>query len=105
MWRAAELGDLDMARVLIKKGCDPNEPTPHNYTSPLMFAAKGNHILMCMLLVKHGASLRHSDKNGKTAKDFATSEKVVEFLSSKEEPRQEPKKDPEEDDYEEDFEE
>ena len=39
IWKAAKEGDLDMVRILIREGQDPDEATQHQRNTPLHLAA------------------------------------------------------------------
>ncbi|KAJ8773508.1 hypothetical protein K2173_005754 [Erythroxylum novogranatense] len=52
--RAARWGDLDLVRMLTKRGYDVNNFDSDGYT-PLMLAARGGHVSVCQLLIAHGA--------------------------------------------------
>ena len=67
LWRAAEHGDLERLKRLLKSGHDPNafcdEPKSKRQT-PLAFASAGNEPLAVRLLLRHGANPNLQDGDG-----------------------------------------
>ena len=65
MMLAAQLGRVDMVRLLLDAGEDPNRYNPkggHAHTTPLHQAAMGGHEAVARLLVERGALLGQEDK-------------------------------------------
>ena len=52
IWPAARDGDLDMIRLLLREGQDPNEQTQHKRNTPLHLAAKNGHYLVVKFLLE-----------------------------------------------------
>ena len=67
IWRAARDGDLDLVRILIREGQDPNEQSQALRNTPLHLACKHGHFLIVRLLVELGADRNLLNKAGKTA--------------------------------------
>lgn len=61
---------LEITRLLLAHGADPNARQGENIT-PLHAAAQNGQIEMIQLLLDHGADPRALDGNGKTAYDYA----------------------------------
>ena len=70
IWKAAREGDLDMVRILIREGQDPNEATQMNRETSLHLAAKNGHILICRFLIQQGADQSVRNRENKTPLDF-----------------------------------
>ena len=51
IWSAARDGDLDLVRILIREGQDPDEKSQALKNSPLHLAAQNGHFLIVRLLV------------------------------------------------------
>ncbi|MFA6308323.1 MAG: ankyrin repeat domain-containing protein [Clostridia bacterium] len=66
---ACEDGRDSIARYLIEKGADPNY-TDSAGVSQLMYAAGMGNNELCELLLKHGAKINQTGKDGYTALDF-----------------------------------
>ena len=71
MWRACKLGDLDLARVLIREGQDINEQTQMLKNTPLHIAAKHGHLLIVKFLIENGALPNLANANGLSAYELA----------------------------------
>ena len=56
IWRSARDGDLDMVRILIREGQNPDEATQEFRNTPLHLAAQNGHFLIARLLVELGAA-------------------------------------------------
>jgi ankyrin repeat protein len=67
IWPAARDGNLDMVRVLIREGQDPNEQTEHERNTPLHLAAKNGHYLIVKFLMEMNANILLINRAGKTA--------------------------------------
>jgi len=70
IWKAAREGDLDMVRILIREGQDPNEVTQMNRDTSLHLAAKNGHILIVRYLLEQGATPSVANRAGKRPLDF-----------------------------------
>jgi ankyrin repeat protein len=66
--RAAWKGHLEVARVLLANGADPNlqDRNEHYGGTPLHAAAHGNQKAVVALLVAHGADVHVRGPNGRT---------------------------------------
>lgn len=67
IWRAARDGDLDLVRILIREGQDPNEQTQAQKNTSLHLACQKGHFLIARLLVDLGADRALLNRSGKTA--------------------------------------
>ncbi|RMH62993.1 MAG: hypothetical protein D6677_08535 [Calditrichaeota bacterium] len=79
----AALGYLDMTRMLITHGADPNL-RPYKWNSPLMEAARHGHEKIVGLLLKQGAYTKFRNMEGDSALDLAKRngyQKIVQLLS------------------------
>jgi ankyrin repeat protein len=63
MGAAAERGDLDTIRDLIKEGVNPKGTGMHAMT-PLMRAAKGAQLEACRLLIRNGSDVNEHNDSG-----------------------------------------
>ncbi|XP_052057851.1 poly [ADP-ribose] polymerase tankyrase-like isoform X2 [Mytilus californianus] len=66
---AAEGGDVELLKILLKHGVDVNKPlsASKNKLSPLMIAASKGNLEMVRLLVQNGAVIEQLDKYKRTA--------------------------------------
>ena len=71
LWKAATEGDLDQARLIVRKGVDVNMMTEKNRSTPLMLAVQRNRVLMVKFLVEQKASMVAVDADGKSAMQYA----------------------------------
>lgn len=60
---AADKNYLDCAKLLLKKGADPNAKMNHGWT-PLLYAIQNNHTTMAKLLIDNGARIQQPLHNG-----------------------------------------
>jgi hypothetical protein len=67
LWQAAEVGNLDQVAQLIDKGADVNAKDQANGWTPLMIAAKNEHLEICILLIKKGADVNSTGIHNVTA--------------------------------------
>ena len=51
IWKASKEGDLDMVRIMIREGQNPNEVTNHMGNTPMHFAARNGHYLVVKYLI------------------------------------------------------
>ena len=70
IWKSAKEGDLDMVRILIREGQDPNEQTQHERNTPLHLAAQNGHILIVMYLLDQKAVSNMLNSQDKTPLDL-----------------------------------
>jgi ankyrin repeat protein len=64
---AAQQGDVDIARILIRAGAKPNDPQPKTSLTPLMIASAMGHVKTVELLLDNGADPNHIDARGYAA--------------------------------------
>jgi len=79
----SKLGNLEMIKVFLEKGADPNLRDIGS-NSALMEAAKNGHYQVVKLLLKYGAYVKFRNFDGKTAISLAGQEghdRVVQILS------------------------
>ena len=67
IWRSARDGDLDMVRILIREGQNPDEATQEFRNTPLHLAAQNGHFLIVRLLVDLDAAFDLKNYEGKSA--------------------------------------
>lgn len=67
---AAEAGDLEYAKRLLKAGCDINEEDYTGNTASII-AVKRNDIEMLKLLIDQGANVNIKDVTGRSMLEFA----------------------------------
>ena len=70
------LGDIDVAKFIIKEGADVDIQDTEGIT-PLMVASVQNHIEMVKLLLESGANVNMEDNNGTNAYTFGKKYKEV----------------------------
>ena len=80
MYEAASEGRLDVVRLLLKRGVDPNIQDQYGDT-PLHIAAHGGHDDVVKLLLEYGADPTVKDKDGRTPLDLARAEGRHEVVS------------------------
>ena len=51
IWKSCKDGDLDMVRIMIREGQNPNEVTNHLGNTPMHFAARNGHYLVVKYLL------------------------------------------------------
>ena len=75
-----------VVNLLIKSGANVNKAESEYFESPLILAAKYNHLACVKLLVEHGANINYAKPNtGDAALTFAEKkghEEVFQFLRS-----------------------
>jgi len=64
---AAQQGDVDTARILIRAGAKPNDPQPKTSLTPLLIASAMGHVKTIELLLDNGADPNHIDARGYAA--------------------------------------
>ena len=67
---ATHRGDIDIVRLLLERGADPNKQTKDGWT-PLMYATEKGNIDIVRLLLENGADPTKRTKDGWTAKELA----------------------------------
>jgi ankyrin repeat protein len=72
LMQAAEDGNVDVARVLLTAGADPNAMSYADGQTALMLASAGNHVQVVQELLKSKANPNIQDHRGKTALIIAT---------------------------------
>src|SRR5437660_709178 len=68
---AAQQGDVDIARILIRAGAKPNDPQPKTSLTPLIIASAMGHVKTVELLLDKGADPNHVDARGYVALHLA----------------------------------
>lgn len=69
---AVDRGRVDIARLLVKAGANPNQSASYYHgQTPLMIAATHLNVPMIRLLLEHGARVDRRDRQGRTAVDYA----------------------------------
>jgi len=77
-------GNVDVARLLLENGADPNSCTSTDKRTPLHWAAQLGHLEMTKLLVSFKANISARDKFGFTPRHLAVEkrhDKIMEFLA------------------------
>ncbi|KAL4225700.1 hypothetical protein ACF0H5_016389 [Mactra antiquata] len=85
LYIAAELGDLEIVKLLVSRGCDINQTCIRNET-PLMASARSNNYMVVKYLCEYGADINKSSRSGETALYQACSQvnfEIVKYLLSK----------------------
>lgn len=77
---AAYYDELEIARLLLKRGADVNATDPDN-SSPLHYAAYRGNVDVARLLVENGASLSHRDVGGNTPMLSAARSGSIEMMA------------------------
>ena len=72
-------GDFEMVKKLIEMGTNVN--TYSNKKSPLMYAARYNHVEIAKLLIANGAKITDKDARGRTAIQYAELSNANEVVS------------------------
>ena len=67
---AAECGQINIAKLLLRRGANPHAATDNGNTA-LMFAAKNNHFEVCVKLIKEGVDMFHKNSIGQDAMSMA----------------------------------
>jgi len=78
---AAAAGGTEIARVLIARGADVNKHTTFSGETPLTMAAQMNRAEMVRFLLDHGADPGARDVTGRTALDWARTNRNSEMTS------------------------
>lgn len=71
LWKAASDGDLDHARLLLRRGTSINLMTEKNKHTPLILAVQKNRVLMVKFLLEQKADVGILDADGKNAVQYA----------------------------------
>jgi ankyrin repeat protein len=90
---AAQQGDVDSGRILLRAGAKPNDPQPKTGLTPLMIAAAMGHTGTVDMLLDNGANPNLADPNGYTSLhrvvrdsdygiDLASKDKVLTVVQS-----------------------
>ena len=90
---AAQQGDVDSGRILLRAGAKPNDPQPKTGLTPLMIAAAMGHTGTVDMLLDNGANPNLADANGYTSLhrvvrdsdygiDLASKDKVLTVVQS-----------------------
>ena len=77
--RACERGQLEIVKLLVEAGADPNARGRQGYTS-LHEAAKNNHLPVVQYLLSRGADYKATDDKGSTPVDLASKKACKETL-------------------------
>lgn len=68
---AAAHGRAPLVRYLISKGANVNDNHNPRHITPLMSAAMGDHVVVCLILIREGATVNARSLNNKTALSLA----------------------------------
>lgn len=68
IWKACKKGDLDMVRILVREGQDPNEKTQNMHNTPMHIAARSGHYLIVKFLIDLGCPSTTQNAQGMTAR-------------------------------------
>lgn len=71
MHNACSFGHIEVIKLLLKNGADPNVKDNWHFT-PLMEAAIKGKLEVCLYLLKKGADAKLTNSEGKTALDLAS---------------------------------
>ncbi len=71
---AAELGNIEAVKVLLKHKAHINQKNATNGLMPLAYAAKGGNTAIVQLLIEHNATNNQNNAYGKTPLMYAVSE-------------------------------
>jgi ankyrin repeat protein len=64
---AAQQGDVDIAKILVRAGAKPNDPQPKTLLTPLIIASAMGHVQTVDYLLDNGADPNHIDARGYVA--------------------------------------
>jgi hypothetical protein len=70
IWKACKDGDLDMVRIMVREGQNPDEVTNHEGNTPMHFAARNGHYLVVKYLLDIPASVNLMNKRGFTPRQY-----------------------------------
>ena len=73
IWKSCRDGDLDMVRILVREGEDPNLKTQNMQNTPMHFAARGGHYLVVKFLIDLGCPANTQNVMGLTPLQFMAS--------------------------------
>jgi ankyrin repeat protein len=79
LYEATESGDLEVVRIILKRGINVNK-TNKNGNTPLHVAAKSGHKEVTSLLLKCGANVNRINNNGKKPLILAAENGLVEIF-------------------------
>ena len=71
LWKAAHDGDLDQARLLLRRGSSVNMVTESHRSTPIMLAVRRNNVLMVKFLLENRADPTLVDADNKSAIQYA----------------------------------
>ncbi len=80
LYNAASSGHVEIVRLLLENGANPNITSYDWEGTPLATAARSGNKLIVELLLKHGADTTIQDSKGETALDKAKKYNHVEII-------------------------
>jgi len=80
LWGAAEVGNLDEVRQLLRNGADVNAKDQANGWTALMVAAKNEHFDVCKFLIEKGAHINAKDQYFATPLGIAKDYEICKLL-------------------------
>src|SRR6476620_4679866 len=73
-------GHVDLVRLLLDHGADPNIPHAEGLSTPLHYAAIKGNAPIASMLIQHGADVKVADRAGSTALHLAAARGYVDVV-------------------------